>query len=229
MARKKSIWFQIGHAFERARLGAPSAGKAVASLAERRRESEVDAREGRSARKRLDPPTMPSADDLIAAGLAVVADRALGSWGRKREPGFTRLLRAGAAGAAAALLVDLVRPLLEGEPDLPTIDADTVDHMLSGFGQGLLYGAVVEPRVPGPALLKGALYGSVEYAVDPMGGLSGLLGSHTPHRKLPVVGGFLDGLDAGERAYLEHLTFGIALALLYGSSPSSNGIRLEEE
>ncbi|NIX22339.1 MAG: hypothetical protein GWN07_21900, partial [Actinobacteria bacterium] len=72
------------------------------------------------------------------------------------------------------LLADLVRPLLRDDADLPGIDRDTAEHMLAGLGQGLIYGGVVEPRVPGPALVKGALFGSLEYAVHPLGGLSGL-------------------------------------------------------
>ena len=141
------------------------------------------------------------------------------------------LLRAGVSGAAAALLVELVRPLLHGEARLPVLDEGTKDRLLAGAGQGLVYGAVVEPRLPGPALLKGAAYGSVEYAVDPFGGLYRLLGPHAPLRRIPGVGAFLDDLDPHDRAYLEHVTFGIALSLLYesGSSPRSSGITEDEE
>lgn len=227
MSSKKSIWFQLGHAFERARDGYPMKRKAVAGLAERMTE-----RDAATPAERDDTPqrsALPSADDLIATGVAMIVDRALGGWGKRREPGFTRLVRAGAAGAAAALLVDLVRPLLHGRADLPIIDRGTVDRVIAGIGQGLLYGAVIEPRVPGPAVVKGALYGSVEYATDPVGGLSGLLGSHAPQRRLPVVGEILDNLSSHDRDYLEHVVFGISLALIYESSLSSNGIRPEEE
>ena len=134
---------------------------------------------------------------------------------------------AGAAGAAAALFVEIVGPLLKGERFVGAIDRGTGEKMLVGAGQGLVYGAVIEPRVPGPALMKGALYGSAEYAVDPMGGLSHLLRGHSPQGKLPIVGALLDDLDPHDRAYVEHVMFGIALAVIYGSSPSSNGIRIE--
>ena len=96
--------------------------------------------------------------------------------------------------------------------------------MIAGVAQGLVYAAIVEPRTPGPALLKGALYGSVEYAADPLGGLAAVFGGQTPQARIPVIGDFLDGLDAHDRAFIEHLVFGIALALLYDPSPSSNGI-----
>ena len=37
----------------------------------------------------------------------------------------------------------------------------------------------------------------------------------------------LEDLDRHDRAYVEHVVFGMALALLYGSSPSNSGIRVE--
>lgn len=172
---------------------------------------------------------MPSADDMVAAGVALVVDRVLSGWGRKDPPGFTRLVRAGVAGAAAALLADMVRPLVRGEPQLPRIDRATADRMLSGAAQGLVYGAVVEPRLPGPALVKGAVYASAEYWTDPVGGLAELLGGHAPHRHLPVLGEALDALGDHDRAYLEHLVFGIALALIYEPRSSSTRILPDEE
>jgi hypothetical protein len=217
MTPTKSIWFRLGHAYERARQGTPR--KSVARLSERVEPSKRHRESDRSIEA-----AWPSADELIAAGTMLLLDRVLGSRERTR-PGIVRLMRAGASGAAAALLVDLLKPLLRGSHEVPVIDRNTADRLLNGLGQGLVYGALVEPRVPGPPLIKGAVYGSVEYAFDPLGGLSTVLGSHTPQGRLPFVGAMLEGLDPHDRAYLEHLVFGIALALLYESSPSSNGIR----
>jgi hypothetical protein len=220
MAGTKSIWYQIGHALERARQTPPDR-PGVRGLAERVKAPPAKQTEGRNP--------VPSTDELMAAGAAVVVDRVLATWTGRRAPGFTRLLRAGAAGAAAALLTELVRPLVTGRMERPVIDADTADRLLAGAGQGLVYGSIVEPRLPGHAIVKGAVYGSAEYWSDPMGGLSGLLGGHAPQRHLPVLGDVMDALDARERAYLEHLVFGIALALIYESRSESRGIEAEEE
>jgi hypothetical protein len=222
MASNKSIWYHVGHALERARHSAPER-RTVAGLEERR---EGARRKPKLAAERV---PLPSADDMLAAGVALVVDRVLSGWGRKDPPGLTRLMRAGAAGAAAALIADLVRPLVRGEPGLPGIDRATADRMLSGAAQGLLYGAVVEPRLPGHALVKGAVYASAEYWTDPMGGLAELLGGHAPHRHLPVLGEALDALGEHDRAYLEHLVFGIALALIYEPRSSSSRILPEDE
>lgn len=219
MASEENIWYRMGHALERARHAAPSHRDVVPATAE----DEDD--DGNLVPR----PDIPSSDELMAAGVSLLVDRALDGWGRSSEPGIGGLIRAAAAGAVAALLADLVRPLLRDGAALPGVDGETAGRMLAGLSEGLIYGGVVEPRVPGPALFKGAVFGSLAYAVHPFGGLSGLLGSHTPQRKIPFLGHLLDDLDADDRAYLEHLVFGIALALIYESSPSSKGIRPDEE
>jgi hypothetical protein len=221
MPPNQSLWFRIGYALERAKQGPPAARRALGGLTDR------PARAPKASRPA--PEAWPSADDLFASGAAALVAKVLDGWRPRGKTGMTGLLRAGAAGAAAALVVDLVRPLLRGEPGLQPLGRDTADRMLTGLGQGLVYGAVVEPRVPGPPLLKGTLYGTAEYAVDPMGGLARLLGSHAPQRRLPVVAHLLENLDPHDRAYLEHVVFGVAVALLYGSSRSSNGIRMEDD
>jgi hypothetical protein len=222
MASKKSLWFQIGYALERAKHPIPSAGEKLTGLAERAREREPRRRD------EADGEGL-STDDLVSAGLILIAGKMLDAWRPRREARFSGLLRAAVAGAGAALLVDLVRPLIAGRPAVAAFDGETGERLLASAGQGLLYGAVVEPRLPGPPLLKGALFASAEYAAHPAGGLSQLVGGYAPLRRLPVVGDLLHGLEAHDRTYLEHLTFGIALAVLYGSSPSNNGILPEED
>jgi hypothetical protein len=160
--------------------------------------------------------------------VAVVA-KALDVWRPRKRTGIMRILKAGAAGAGAALLTDLARALLTGRAQGPTMADRAVERALAGASQGLVYGLVVEPRIPGPPVLKGALYGTAEYAVDPVGGMGRLLGPHAPLRRAPVVAQVLEGIDVGERGYVEHVTFGIALAVLYGSRPASIGMVVEAE
>jgi hypothetical protein len=215
MASKEDLWFRLGYALERARHPTPSAGTKLAGLAERARKRRRDVSEKGGAL---------SKDDLVSAGIALAAGKLLDHWRPTREAKLSTLLRAALAGAGAALILDVVRPWLGGRPSSLGLDSETGGRLLAGAAQGLLYGAVVEPRVPGAPLLKGALFGSAEYAADSAGGLSHVIGAHAPQARVPFVGALLEGLDAHERTYLEHLTFGIALAVLYGSSPSSNGI-----
>ena len=221
MPPKQSLWFRLGYALERAREGPPAAGRSLRGLA--KRQAKPLKAEGESG----PGPAWPSIDSIVASGASAAVAKVLNGWKPQRKASTLRLLRAGAAGAAAALLVDMLRPLIRGEPGVGPLDKETVDRLIAGIGQGLVYGAVVEPRIPGPTLVKGALYGTAEYAVDPVGGLSRLLGPHAPQHRLPVIGHLLEDLDPHDRAYAEHMVFGVALALLYGSSPSSNGIRID--
>ncbi|MCH2469627.1 MAG: hypothetical protein MK486_06405 [Gemmatimonadetes bacterium] len=221
MPPKQSLWFRLGYALERAREGPPAAGRSLRGLAEQQTKPlEAEGESGPG-------PAWPSIDSIVASGASAAVAKVLNGWKPQRKASTLRLLRAGAAGAAAALLVDMLRPLIRGEPGVGPLDKETVDRLIAGIGQGLVYGAVVEPRIPGPTLVKGALYGTAEYAVDPVGGLSRLLGPHAPQHRLPVIGHLLEDLDPHDRAYAEHMVFGVALALLYGSSPSSNGIRID--
>tara|TARA_B100001245_G_scaffold110321_1_gene80694 strand:- start:439 stop:858 length:420 start_codon:yes stop_codon:yes gene_type:complete len=137
-------------------------------------------------------------------------------------------VRAGAAGAVSALILDLIRTTIS-DSEIPTLDRETGDRLLAGIRQGLLYGAILEPKVPGPTVLKGALYGTIEYAVNPMGGLSQLLATHDSQHPHSVLENLLEEFDSHDRSYTEHVIFGVILALLYGSSASSNGILVEDE
>lgn len=221
MSSENSFWYRLGYAFERTRQAPATGARKLATLKERRPAPE---------RKRPlpSPAEWPTGDQLVASGLVAVVAKALDLWRPRHKAGAGGLLKAGLAGAAAALAVEVLRPLLQGRAELPELDEETLGRVLAGAGQGVVYGLVVEPRLPGPTVLKGSLYGSAEFAVDPMGGLTRLLGPHAPLKRVPVLGHLLDDLTPHDRDYVEHLAFGVALAVIYGSSLSSNGI-LEDD
>lgn len=217
MSSSKSFWYRLGFALERARH-LPSAGTGrLAGLRERAEE-----RVARRQAARRTPRT--HVDDAVTAGAVALAARALDAWHPRKRAGLVALLKGGASGAAAALVVELVRPLLDGRGGVGPLDEDAAARLVRGAGQGIVYGAAAERWIPGPPLLKGALYGSAEYVADGMGGLSRLLGRHTPLGRVPPLLTLLDGLDGEDRDFLEHVAFGVALALLYGeSAPHANG------
>jgi hypothetical protein len=222
MSSDSQLWYRLGYLFERARERPSEARETLTGLAERVREAlPGDGKEGHKS-----PFPLPEADQLVATGLAAIAGRLLAAWRPRHPTGVRDLLRGALAGAGAALIVELARPLLRGERELPTLDDGTFDRLLSGAGQGLVYGAVVEPRIGGPGFLRGAAFGAAEYALVPLGGLSKLFGRATPQGRIPVVGRVLEGLDGRDRAFLEHLSFGVAIGVLYGVEEKS-GMRLE--
>ncbi|HKJ02957.1 MAG TPA: hypothetical protein VJ997_10895 [Longimicrobiales bacterium] len=224
MSSKQSVWYRLGYALERTRQAPATGARKLATLKDRR----PAARSEEPPRRRLDPSAWPTADQLVASGAVAVVAKVLDAWRPQRKAGFTGLVRAGLAGAGAAVALELVRPLLSGKRALPELNEESLKRVLVGAGQGLVYGLVVEPRLPGAPLLKGTVYGSAEYALDPMGGIGRLLGPHAPLRRVPVLGHLLEELDDHDRAYLEHVAFGVTLAMLYGSSPARSGIREDD-
>lgn len=155
-------------------------------------------------------------DGLAAtAGGALVA-AVLKGWPARHDPGAATVARAAAAGAAAAVLVELGRRVLLDGPAIRIEDLPR--RLLSGATRGLVFGAVGEPRLPGPSLLRGVAWGGAEFLVSPLGGLPRFLLRHTPYGRIPLVQGALRHEDDGDGDLLEHLVFGIALALLAGSS-----------
>ncbi len=217
MSSEHTIWYALGYALERARQAQAPAARKLARRRERRPAE-------RGLRGRPSPSTWPDADQLLATGAVALAAKALDLWRPRRSTGIATLLKAGLAGAGAAVAMEAVRPLVRGRAELPELDAQAWDRILGGAAQGFVYGGVVEPRLPGPAALKGTLYGSIEYALDPAGGLGRLLGSRAPLRRVPTLGPFLEALKPHERSYVEHVAFGIAVALIYGLASSSKGI-----
>ncbi|MCH7891681.1 MAG: hypothetical protein IH921_09275 [Gemmatimonadetes bacterium] len=239
----KSIWYHLGYALESARRGAQavqSAGKAQTGgkvrsggktrsggkgrVAKRARSNVKD----RSAEPR---PVSSAVDQLIATGTGILGDR-LFSLVAGRRPGGLRLTRAALAGAGAALALSLFRNGTNGKPGVGQSPYDPTAEILTGAARGMLYGAVLEPRLPGSPLLRGATFGIMEYVTSPFGGLDGILGASSPHRTLPILAALLgtgDSEDGSESVSMaHHIAFGVTLGLLYGEGSARRGRRAAE-
>ena len=197
MQENKDLWYRLGYVLETARNRLPTTtGEEKAKLSPR------------------DDASRKVLDALLTVGAGTLATRALSLWPGQRKPGLLRLFRAGAAGAAASFLSELIRPSVVGAARDRALEEELTDILLSGAGRGLVYAAVVEPRIPGHPAVQGSAYAALEYALAPWGGLEELAGSLTPHRKIPVLSILLKSRE-DEEQFLEHLVFGVALALLY--------------
>ncbi len=230
MSTESSLWYRVGYALEQARQLPSRAPDRLSGLKERVASATGSRHNGAARGKKKaagrDHGAIPVEELVTTAALALAA-KAVEKVRPDGPSGIGPILRAGAAGAAAAFLVELARPLLHHEDDPPRLDDGTPEHLLSGAAQGLVYGAVLEPLLPGPSLLKGSLFGSAEYALEASGGSTRLLLRRTPLGRVPMMLTLLDGLESRERGFLEHVTFGVALAALYGSSRSRSGTRDE--
>ena len=215
MASQDSLWYRVGYTLERARIADP---RRLRSLSERAAAGNVgSASPPRPKRVHADgdPPTDEPWEAIIMPAAGQLAGRLLEALARRRRPGLGRLLRAGAAGAGAGVLQALLRPLLSGTGRQRPFAESAGEAALSGAVRGLVYGALVEPRLPGPAFLRGTLYGGLEYLLAPWGGLTNLAGRSAPHRSVPVLANLLDGDAARDDGLVEHVLFGVALAALY--------------
>ena len=236
----KSIWYHVGYALESARLGARSAqgvrsaqevrsaGKGRSAGKVRSAKKGPPAGKGRSAERR---PVSSTVDQLIATGTGMLGDR-LVSIVAGRRPGGLRLTRAAVAGAGAALALSLFRNGKNGKPGVEQSPYDPTAELLTGAARGMLYGAVLEPRLPGSPLLRGATFGVMEYMTSPFGGLDGILGASGPHRTMPIVAALLGprvfGAGSGAGSMADHVAFGVTLGLLYGEGSARRGSRAAE-
>ncbi len=142
------------------------------------------------------------------------------------------MTRAALAGAGAALALSLFRNGKNGKPGVGQSPQDPTVELLSGAARGMLYGAILEPRLPGSPLLRGATFGVIEYVTSPFGGLDGILGASSPHRTLPIIAALLglsdSGAGSGAASMADHVAFGVTLGLLYGDGSARRGSRAAE-
>lgn len=209
MTDRQNLWFRLGFAIESAR---PSK---VRAKARSHRGSFL-----RNPFSRNGAPEETILDSLLGAGAGAVAGRVLGGGSR---PGALGLARAAAAGATATVTRSLIRIALDLEPNEGPPDLGR--ELLEGAARGLLYGAVVEPRLVGSPLTRGLAFGAVEYAVAPWGGLDGVLGAASPRRTMPILGALMAVEKAPAESFTDHLIFGASLGLLYGLGRARRGSR----
>ncbi len=158
-------------------------------------------------------PDSEADDDTSSAGLIAIA-WILSSVFRPRSVRWSRVIL---AGVAATTVSDLVGRLAEPAPEAGREPfARDFDELQDRFGAGVAtaagYAALLYPRIPGPPLFKGLVFGAIEIAAAPRGGLVQMI-TRTPGIRFPLhrLARPVDE-DAGP---LSHLAFGAALGLLY--------------
>lgn len=164
------------------------------------------------------PLPFPVTGGLAGAAGAVLLT-ALERWLGRRRPPFRRLVRGAAAGAGAAGILVGLRTLADRDDEV-----DLLDELLAGAGRGVIYASLMEPFMPGPPILRGALAGTVDFLVSPAGGAFSHLQRLSPARRIPVVSVLLEAGDAEDDPYVAFLLYGAALGLLYGDPDDDGGL-----
>jgi hypothetical protein len=200
-----SFWYALGQTVEAATsfFSAPARGPRPSK---RPRPAEREPSPDGSA---LTPVLSAVVSALAAAGAA-----RLTSAGR---PTVGRLLRGAAAGAGAAGILYSARVFLERDGAASDSAArELADELLAGAGKGVLYATLLDPYLPGPPLVRGAVAGSVDYLTLPFGGLFSKLQSLSPVRRIPVLSILLETGDAEDDPFLIFRLHGAILGVLYG-------------
>jgi len=234
------MWYRLGYALELARQGARSAqesrsGEEAVSAKKAPRAAKSGSAAGAQSTQKArgkatdarSRPVSSTVDQLIATGTGILGDR-LFSIVAGRRPGTLRLTHAALAGAGAALALSLFRNGTNGTPRGGQDPHDPTAELLSGAARGVLYGAVLEPRLPGSPLLRGATFGVMEYVTSPFGGLDSILGASSPHRTMPIIAALLGSSDSVAVSMADHVAFGVTLGLLYGAGSARRGSRVVE-
>jgi hypothetical protein len=102
----------------------------------------------------------------------------------------------------------------EGSPDWGDLGA----RYGGGVALALFYAGYLHHRLPGPAPVRGALFGGLDAAALRFGGLLPLLERLHPELELPAGFASLSDTATPDRATIaRHLAFGMAVALAYGN------------
>lgn len=222
MARQEdSFWYDLGRGVGTVISVLPGSPKPPSDGHSRRpdprRRSRSLARKSSESRERAAEPGL----EILAGGITALVISALRGWTGGGRSSPSRLLRGAIAGAGAAGAIFAFRLLSGGdgsgkrggEGDLV---GDVADELLAGAGRGLIYATLLEPLLPGPAFLRGAAAGALDYAATPLGGIFSSLQSLSPIRRVPVISILLETGDAEDDSFLSFIAHGVLLGLLYG-------------
>lgn len=212
------LWYQLGFALEQTRRH-PTRER-VHDLA-----AKIAAfRDGNQAKSRSGGPSSsapPSrnggdpVDGLITTLTEGLTAGVLRLWPARHQPQPMHWVRGAAAGAAAVVVQELVHVALHRDPEsLAQRSRGLPERLLAGAARGVIYGGLAEPRLPGPRIVQGVIFATVEYVASPLGGLGHLLGRFAPYARIPVLRSVVEGSSEGDDDYLDHLVFGVATALM---------------
>ena len=134
------------------------------------------------------------------------------------------------AGAAGSLLADMVGRMQDdarrGELSYAANPGELLGRVSAGIAVAAGYASILYPRLPGSPLLRGLVFGALEIAAAPRGGLV-RLAAQAPGLRFPLQTLALPvDEDASPSA---HLAFGLALGLLYRDGRDYDEEELDED
>ncbi len=153
---------------------------------------------------------------------------------RPSEVSWTRAVLAGIVGTLlydAEMLLDqrlsgrkfdTIGPLGEALTDDPQLRpwAGWAAHYAAGIGLAALYARYLNDRLPGPPVVRGALFGALDAATLSRGGLLPLLSRAVPGVTIPPgYAGLAYAPVPNAQSLLRHTAYGIGVGLVYRPAP----------
>jgi hypothetical protein len=132
-----------------------------------------------------------------------------------RPVSWPRALAAGLTGTALAEIVGTFeRRLGAGKQPLEDLDAaEMLTRYVAGVGAAAVYGSLFYPRIPGTPLMRGLIFGAVEAAAAPAGGVIAFIRRIAPHQPGLLENLATSAVPGGTPA--TSLAYGLGLGLLY--------------
>ena len=159
----------------------------------------------------------------VTTAIAMLASRLL----RPKPIRWPRVILAGAAGSLLADMVGRMQDDARGpELSYAANPAELLGRVSAGVAVAAGYASILYPRLPGSPLLRGLVFGALEIAAAPRGGLV-RLAAQAPGLRFPLQTLALPvDEDASPSA---HLAFGLALGLLYRDGRDYDEEGLDED
>lgn len=154
---------------------------------------------------------------LEAAGDA--AEAAAAGEGPIEAAGADREVGEGPLGAGGSVREGREGPLEAGEAAAEA-GRELVQRAAADLVAAAAYAALVYPRIPGPALLKGLAFGLLDAGTGTAGGVVGVLEGLAPRLRFPLARLHPGGL---ERDAIRALALGLTLGLVYRGPARNDG------
>jgi hypothetical protein len=163
--------------------------------------------------------------DAITPEHLATAVSAVSAWVASRylSRGQVRWSRAVLAGVVGTLLYDVVERMTDREEekssggDLIEEWKDAGSRYGGGIALALFYAAYLNNRLPGPAPLRGVIFGGLDVAALRWGGLIPLIDRVLPDLELPSgIAGLARSRAATPLTVARHLAFGVGVGTVYG-------------
>lgn len=155
-------------------------------------------------------------DEVLAFAGTAAGSWALAALLRPKRISWPRAILAGAVATTLSHAAERLESYVAGgeEGDEPGAEPDLVARYISGIATAVAYASVVYPRLPGPPMTRGLVFGLLEASTAPSGGVMAALRGIAPGLSFPLGSLALPGGGTGTGP-VANMAYGLGLGLVY--------------